>query len=255
MYQIISVYAPCGGDMKFNKKALIAAVLLSLITVILLNQYINSLKNKPETPIERTLVVTALNTIPAYVEIKEDMISTISIPAEAVHPDAVLDKEDIIGKITIAEIVKGEQLLKNRILNEKGGTSLSFQIPDNMRAMTIPDSEISGVGGYIVPKDRIDLLVSYSNSENDSSNKVITLLQDIEVLKVGPINSPTGENGIPTSLTILVTPEQAQLVANAAFYGSFHFTLRNPLDHKKVKFSAEKIAQGKTGDIWKELKY
>jgi pilus assembly protein CpaB len=221
--------------MKLNKKALIFSILLSLITVLILFNYINNLKNQPVTTIEHTEVLTAINTIPAHVVITEDMIGTISIPSEAIHPEAVNDKSIVIGSITTSEIIKGEQILKSHIVTKGGGTSLSYQIPDDMRAITIADSEIAGVGGYIVPEDKIDILVNYSietEDEKTSKNIIYTQFQNIEVLKVGPINAEQG--GIPSSLTILVTPEQAEVVAFASTNGSFYFTLRNPMDKEKV---------------------
>lgn len=219
--------------MKVNKKVFIITILLSLLTVGVLYNYINELKNQPAVTVEQTEVVTALNTIPAYVKITEDMLTVTSISKEAVHPEAILDKSKVVGRVTRTEIIKGEQVLDSRLIEEGGDTTLSYQIPEGMRAATIPSSEISGVGGYIEPKDKIDILVSYSDDEAETK-VVFTQFQNIKVIKVGPSTIDAESNGIPTSITVLVTPEQAEVLAFATINGSFHFTLRNPMDKEKV---------------------
>ncbi|MDF2473657.1 MAG: hypothetical protein K0R21_1439 [Anaerocolumna sp.] len=220
--------------MKINKKVVVFAVIVGLITVAMLYQYITSLKEETLPAVNLTTVVTAVNTIPKHVVIKEEMLTTITLPSEAIHPEAVLDSSLILGGITSSEIIKGEQLLKSRVVTEGDDSSLGYRIPENMRAITIPTNEISGVGGYIVPGDTIDILVSYSEPEISPKKITYTQLQNIEVIKIGPYNQTEEQNeGIVTSLTVLVTPEQAEVIAFANVNGTFHFTLRNPMDDKK----------------------
>jgi pilus assembly protein CpaB len=107
-----------------------------------------------------------------------------------------------------------------------------------MRAITIPSEEISGVGGYMVAGDKIDILVSYSDTEINPEKVLYTQLQNIEVLEVGPnvtLKKEDQQSTVTSSITVIVTPEQAEVVAFAAVNGSFHFTLRNPMDKTKVK--------------------
>lgn len=219
--------------MRLNKKVVVFAVILGLVTVGILYQYINSIKVETLPPVDMTDVVTVVNTIPEHVIIKEEMLTTITIPTEAVHPEAVLDPSLILGGVTKTEIIKGEQLLKSRIITEGDASFLGYWIPENMRAITVPTNEISGVGGYIVPGDTIDILVSYSEPEISPEKITYTQLQNIEVLKVGPFTSEDENEGVVTSLTLLVTPEQAEVLAFANINGSFHFTLRNLMDDKK----------------------
>lgn len=222
--------------MKVNKKVLILAIILGLFTVGAVYYYISDLNKKEETPVDLTDVVVAADTIPTHVKITEEMLTTVSVPTEAVHPNAILTKEKAVGGITSSEIIKGEQLLSDRVVTDGTAALLSYSVPETMRAITIPMNEISGVGGYIEAGDRIDILVSYADTEINPTKVVYTQLQNIEVLVEGPAVASTEEaqTGVPTSLTVLVTPAQAEVLAFAYVNGGFHYTLRNPIDNTKA---------------------
>lgn len=222
--------------MKTNRKILVLAVVFGLITVGATYYYINSLESKGAEPVDLTEVVVAVDTIPEHVKITEEMLATASIPTEAVHPEAVLQIDKIIGGVTNSEIVKGEQVLSSRVATDSSSSSLSYSVPENMRAITLPMTEVSGVGGYIEPGDRIDILVSYTDVEINPMKVVYTQLQNIEVLAEGPSSVVTEDqqNGVATSITVMVTPAQAEVLAFANINGTFQFTLRNPVDNAKV---------------------
>ena len=99
-----------------------------------------------------------------------------------------------------------------------------------MRAITVATSEVDGVGGYVMTGDKLDIMVSYTRAEGQQI--VYTQLQNIEVLERGPNAGEvdTSGSGVPTSLTLLVTPAQAEVIAYGNLNGTFYFTLRNPAD-------------------------
>lgn len=218
--------------MKLNKKIFIITLLLSLLTVVVLYKYINGLKTETIAPVVKMEVVTALYTIPSNTKITAGMLTSIPLPSEAILSDAILDSDKIVGRITNSDIKKGEQVLASRLMEEGAKTSLSYQIPEGKRAITITNTEISGVAGYILPKDRVDILVMYSIKENPTI--IYTQFQNIEILKVGSNITKPDASTVPTSLTILVTPEQAEVVMYALNNGSLQLTLRNPDDEKKI---------------------
>lgn len=222
--------------MKVNRKVLILAIILGLITVGTTYYYISSIETKGAEPVALTEVVVAVDTIPEHVKITEEMLTTASIPSEAVHPEAVLQKDQIVGGVANSEIVKGEQVLSSRVATDTAASSLSYSVPENMRAITLPMTEVSGVGGYIEPGDRIDILVSYADIEINPMKVVYTQLQNIEVLAEGPsaVVTEDQQSGVATSLTVLVTPAQAEVLAFANINGTFQFTLRNPVDNTKA---------------------
>jgi pilus assembly protein CpaB len=223
--------------MKIKKRVLILAVVLGLLTVSVLYLYIRGLEKNPATETQMQNVVVAVSTIPAHVKITPEMLAIKSIPVEAIHPDAFASVNEAVGGTTKAEIINGEQVIKGRVVIEGVSSPLAYRIPENMRAITIPMGEISGVAGYIAVGDRIDILVAYDDETLNPTKIVYTQLQNIEVLEKGPYAATAEEQqtGIATSLTVLVTPAQAEVLAYANYNGSFHFSLRNPVDTNKVE--------------------
>lgn len=222
--------------MKVKKRVVVFALILGLITMGLLYYYIENMNKVEEVKVELSNVVVAASSIPAHVKITNEMVIIKSLPTEAVHPDAARSLEEIVGFTSKSDIYNEEQILKSKVATETAQASLSYRIPENMRAITIPMNEISGVGGYIVKGDKVDIIVSYNDPAINIGMLTITQFQNIEILEVGPktIQAPAGETpqtGVSSSLTLLVTPSQAEVIAYASISGATQMTLRNPVDN------------------------
>lgn len=217
--------------MKTKKRIWIITGILALLTTGMIYLYLKQVEaSAQENKVEMSEVVVALTAIPAHVKVTEEMLEIKEIPSEAVHADTYTAIEEIVGKTTKTELIAGEQVLSERIVATDEEAELAYRIPENMRAITVATSEVDGVGGYIMTGDKLDILVSYTPSEG--AQVVYTQLQSIEVLERGP-NADTADSsgsGVPTSLTLLVTPAQAEVIAYGNLNGSFYYTLRNPVD-------------------------
>ncbi|MDV3429334.1 MAG: Flp pilus assembly protein CpaB [Bacillota bacterium] len=225
--------------MKINKKILIFAILIGLVTVIGLSFYLKSLTSSEKIQTSYSKVVVAANIIPANVQITADMVKLKSVPTESVHPEALTDVEKVIGKTTSSEIIKGEQVLVSRVVTDTSKSNLAYRVPNKMRAVTIPSSEITGVAGYINVGDKIDILATYNKKEINPVPTTYTQLQNIEVAAIGSIikTSDDGKEALPVSITVFVNPAQAEVLAFAVSEGSLYMTLRNPVDKGKADLS------------------
>lgn len=222
--------------MKVNKKILIFAILIGLLTVLGLNYYMNNLSSVQANKISYSKVAIATNTIPVNVKITADMVTLKSIPTESVHPEAITSLDKVIGKTSNSGIVKGEQILTSRIVVDAEKANLAYRVPENMRAISIPTSEISGVGGFINVGDKIDILATYKDTNVNPVSTTYTQLQNIKVLAVGNVKQSAADkqSALPASITVLVKPAQAEVLVYALSHGTLHFTLRNPTDSAKV---------------------
>lgn len=240
--------------MKLKKRIIVLAVILGLLTVGVLYYYLESLKLVPEKKVELTEVVVAINTIPAHVKVSSEMVTIKSLPSEAVHPDAAINIEQVVGFTSKVEILNGEQFLRSRVATDESKSSLSYRIPENMRAITVPVSEFSSVGGYTIVGDKIDVLVSYNDVTINPTLITVTQFQNIEILEKGPL-VPTSDDsvamnqGVTSSLTLLVTPSQAEIMAYAIASGNIYMTLRNPVD---VTISALTQFRAEEFSTWRE---
>ncbi len=219
-----------------NKKYLIFALICATVASFLVYRVVK-IASKPiivESP--KTKLVFAKTTIPARTIITAEQLELKMVPREVVTPDSVQKTEDILGLITKNEIIQGEAVNLNRLFRKGDRLSLSFLIPKGMRAITIPIDEVIGVAGFIKPGEKVDLIGTIQ-PRGSSESTSWTLLQDIEVLAVsqdmGVSNrdqgsaspqAPTAKVG--TSVTLAVTPFQAEKVVLSKEKGRIHLALR-----------------------------
>ncbi len=74
-------------------------------------------------------------------------------------PNAVLKKEDAIGRGVVASIYEGEPILESRLAVRGAGAGLAATIPPGMRAVAVRVNDVVGVAGFVVPGQRVDVLV------------------------------------------------------------------------------------------------
>lgn len=221
--------------MKNKRRVWIITVFLALFTTGLVYVYLNQVAAaSEENKVKTETVVVALTSIPGHIKVTADMLETKEIAEDAVHPDALTSIDAVVGGTTTTELMAGEQILSERIITDTGDTPLAYRVPENMRAITVPTTEVDSIGGYVFPGDKIDILASYTAAEGV---QVVEKIQNIEILEKGPyaFGAEGEQTGVPTSITILVTPAQADVIANASLNGSLYFTLRNPVDTNIVE--------------------
>jgi pilus assembly protein CpaB len=108
-----------------------------------------------------------------------------------------------------------------------------------MRAYSVKVPDVAqGVAGFILPGNRVDVLLSVgeiSGGNNDTGGgSTTTLLQNVEILAVDQKMDAPADNKVDTkdlrSVTLLVTPQQANLLDLGQNKGMLHLSLRNRED-------------------------
>lgn len=194
----------------------------------------------------RTVTVQAEGeTTPVYVALTEigigdpltpEVLKLEPWPKEKV-PDGALGKlEDVEGRRSRAKFYPGEPILEAKLLGkgESGGSAIDM-IPKGMRVVPIRVDAVSGASGMILPGDRVDLLVHLREDAQHGLPKAVTrtFMQNVKVFAVDDVyDRPGTENKAVSAKTIsvLVTPEQAELVALAAQVGTVQLVMRNAGD-------------------------
>ena len=104
-------------------------------------------------------------------------------------------------------------------------------IPPGMRALTVSVNTQTGVSGFILPNTRVDVLVTVPNPRSKSYSTTKIILEDIKVLAVDQTYERKGDEPVVVqSVTLLVTPEQAEKLALACTEGKLQLSLRNTSD-------------------------
>jgi pilus assembly protein CpaB len=122
-----------------------------------------------------------------------------------------------------------ERKLDQLLLQQIRGRATPL-VPAGMRAFTISTpAAASGVAGLILPGNKVDVL---QTSQGKSGLLTTTLMEDVKILAVDPrIGAPAEDRVDPnrlTSVTLLVTPDQATKLAQAQSTGTLHLSLRGP---------------------------
>jgi pilus assembly protein CpaB len=147
----------------------------------------------------------------------------------------LLHKEDAINRGVLSDIYEGEPIVESRLAAVGSGGGMAATIPPGMRACAIKVDDVVGVGGFVSPGMRVDVLISGNPpgaSEAADGTKVKTLLQNIEVLSAGT-NIQKDAEGKPRQVQVvnlLVTPGDAELLSLASNQTKIQLVLRNPLD-------------------------
>jgi pilus assembly protein CpaB len=212
--------------------AFIVAALCSVLVYRLVGMRIAAAKPQPSTR-----VVAAATDVKIGSVLSAQDLTTVQIMG-TVPKNAILDAKNAIGRGVISPLYLGEPIMDDRLAPMGSGGGLAATIKDGMRAIAVRVDQVVGVAGFVLPGMRVDVLVSGvpPNASGGGSNntQVRTILQNIEVLSAGTDIQKDAE-GKPQQVQVvnlLVTPEQAQVLALASNETRIQLVLRNPLDTK-----------------------
>lgn len=219
-----------------NKKYLIFALLCATVASFLVYRVVKIASRPIIVEPPKVEIVFAKTTIPARTIITAEQLEIKSVPREAVTPDLATEIDAVLGMITKSELIQGEPVNVNRLFRKGDKLSLSAIIPKGMRAITIPVDEVIGVAGFVKPGEKVDLIGTMQPKGKGESSSW-TLLQDVEVLAVSQdmgISNPAASTAkVGTSVTLAVTPLQAEKVILSKEKGTIHLALRPVLKEEE----------------------
>ncbi len=198
------------------------AIVLALATAYFFYDYLRTV-SKPTTSPKRAVVMAHVD-IPARQVVTEQMVGLFSIPAEMALTNSISDLKEVVGKWTVVPIKQHEQVRRSDIAEKNKVPGLAPSIPEGMRAITIGISDTTAVAGAIFPGDHVDIIANVKDPRHNGA-MVQLPLQNIEVLAIDRARRDTTE-GATSSLTLLTTPQQAQLINMAVEAGPIRVMLR-----------------------------
>lgn len=231
-----------------SRYIILLSLIFGLLTGYLIYDYLIKVERSINN-IQYDSVVVAAVDVPAKSRVSESMLELKKAPVEYIHPQAVRKKEGAVGAITVAPLIKGEQVIKNRITTQsevKNG--LAYLVPVGRRAVTVAVDEVSGVAGLIRPGDRVDVAATVNIPDSSGQREIpysLVVLQDLQVLAVGKAmeDQGDGKNTFDSkTLTLAVTVEQSRPLILASQKGSIRLMLRSPLEKDTVSTTPFKAA-------------
>jgi pilus assembly protein CpaB len=203
---------------------ILVAVVLGLVAVYL----IWNLERKREMQSKKnwTQVVVAQQDIPERTKVTREMVTLTGYPKELLPAGALTDTKEVEGRLTVTRVRAKDPIRSSDIASEGQGPTLSFEIPDGMRAIAIQAGEVMAVGTAVKPKDRVDILATYMDPVTRQETTQM-ILQNVLVLAVNKGETDTqGKAGANSSMTLAVKPAEAELLTAADRAGALRVALR-----------------------------
>lgn len=200
---------------------------------------VKALTAKPAGPGPETIsVVVAAADIPRGASLSPEILKVRDFPKDLATPGMMSRVEEAGDRVALVPFVKDELILGNKLADRRSGRGWAAMIPKGMRAFSIlTPSLASNISGFIMPGNKVDVLLTITNSGSDDGSggaSTTTLLQNVEVWAVGQRIEAQTDGKVDTremqSVTLLVTPDQAATLDLGQNKGTLHLALRNPED-------------------------
>lgn len=188
-----------------------------------------------QEPVE---VIISRKDLPEGTVITAEYLDKQAVPKKFVQPYASPRAGDFLGLVTRTPVKAGEQIMSTKLQRPEeamAAASLSGVTPKGKRAVTIGADLLSGVGGFVRPGDKVDILWTFQVPAPGGVGQkgelvTMTLFQNVDVLAVGSemLGKPPKKGEAPGaySVTLALTPEEAQLILYAREQGQVQLSLR-----------------------------
>jgi len=150
-------------------------------------------------------------------------------PKESIPSGAFSDIDSVQGQTTKIFLSAREPVTATKLSSRGGG--LSMLVRKGLRASSLEVNQVSGVSGFVLPGDRVDVLCTVDGRGMNEEAITRTILQNAEVLASGQRTTQQDNKPITVqAVTILVDPLGAERLAQGLHEGKLHLVLRNPED-------------------------
>jgi pilus assembly protein CpaB len=193
-------------------------------------------------------IVVATRPLGVGVMVRASDVKVVKIAADGFPKGAFTKVEDVLERPVISNVLLDEPILEGRLATRGSGLGLAPTIPVGMRAVSVRVNDVAGIAGFVIPGMHVDVLVTGKPPTNDG-DMTSTCLQNILVLSAGAIMQPDARGAAmpaPT-VTLLVTPDQAETLTLAGVSGKVQLVLRNSSDQTLEKTPGRYVSELFTG--------
>ncbi len=234
---------------------LAAAILLGLIAVILTRSYLsNAVRTNPAVATSNgvaiPVVVTAAD-VPRGGVLQAATLKVVAYPTDAAPAGAFHSIAEVTGgsgqqRLALRSMVANEPILPGNISGPGGKLNLSGTVTPGMRAVSLRSNDVAGVGGFVLPGDRVDILLTRTGgSGNDAAKDTLTqiLAENARVLGVDQSdNNEADKPVVAKAVTVEVTPAQAASISLGQQIGTVSLTLRRVADDAPLASKTMSVA-------------
>ena len=232
---------------------LIAALVLGLVAVLFARTFLGTGNRSGGAGV-------ALRTVPTVVaageiefgeKIAPDKLKIVQTPAGNLPAGSFQRVEELLsgeGRTAMRPIVANEIITQKALATGTSRLSTAPLLNPQMRAVSIPVSEVSGVSGLVYPGDRVDVFMT--RQPDEAMPYVELLVQSARVLAVGlDMNVSKEKPAVVRTATLEVTPLQAQKLTLATSVGQLSLALRHFSDEARVRLQTGQVMDLNDGTV------
>lgn len=213
----------------------IVAVAIAVVASVSLYNYLKGQEEKVKeamevaTAIEK--VVVADKEIPIGTPVDATQVKLADWPKANVPPGAFSSLEEVADRVVLQTILPGDVITEPKLRPTEGPPGImTYKIPKGHRAMTVAVDQVSGVAGFITPGSMVDVVMTTTPPKKKLAVSKI-IFQNVPVLATGQIiETREGDPVLVPTVTLDVSPDDAEKLATAASEGKLRLLLRRAGD-------------------------
>jgi pilus assembly protein CpaB len=161
----------------------------------------------------------------------------------------------VAGSIARAPFIAGEPIRDQKLVRADGSGFMAAILPTGMRAISTEISPETAAGGFILPNDRVDVILSKREKNPGSSGADVinseVILTNVRVLAIDQApKEKDGQNAVVgKTVTLELKPEQAETLARARQSGTLALALRSIADVNMVEHRTDDAKRGESVNV------
>ncbi len=227
-----------------GRNIMLVALCAGLLAALLAYLFLGREKARAAEMTEPVKVVVATQDLATRTLIEPGMVREAIRPLATLPTNCATSPQEVLGRVTTAALAADEPVRRSVLAARSGNLGLAYVVPEGMRAVTVAVDPIIGVAGFLKAGNHVDVLATF---EADQVSLTKTVLQDVELLAIGPEVVPgevnrfaSGRSGRPKeqpNATFALSPEDAEKLILAESKGKLRLTLRSVGDGARIVLS------------------
>jgi pilus assembly protein CpaB len=220
------------------------AVVFGLLAVFVAQIWLNNQANKraqamatDNKPVPTQTIVVAKQPLRFGTELNASMLQEVPWPSKSVPAGAFAKITDLLShgrRVVLTAIEPNEPVLALKITGPGERATLSALVHKGMKAVTIRVNDVDGVGGFVMPGDHVDVVMTRQLDKGSAVSEVV--LQNTRVLAIDQnADERIGKATVAKSVTLEVDTVQAQKLWLAASVGTLSLLLRKAGETAETK--------------------
>ncbi|HZT26276.1 MAG TPA: Flp pilus assembly protein CpaB [Pseudolabrys sp.] len=234
------------------------AVVFGLLAVFIAQVWLNNqaaMRAKKmeahDKPIATQTIVVAAKPLRFGTELNASMLKEMPWPEQALPAGAFHKVHDVLAggrRVVLTAIEPNEPVLALKITGAGERATLSALVHKGMKAVTIRVNDVEGVGGFVLPGDRVDVVLTRQIDKGQATTEVV--LQNARVLAVDQsADERAAKATVPKSVTLEVNTIEAQKVWLASSVGNLSLLLRKAGETAETKTRKITLKDLENGDV------